>query len=241
MDNEKEELIEQYKKLPKDLQRVLASSDIDTAMQEITKRHRLHIDQAGELSDEVGLVLIGVVHPDDFLEDVAFRLRVDKKAAQVIAADVNEHIFKKVRESLMQVHRIDPMMPSNFSEWSKGPQTNVQAAEEPAPDREAALAEMEREMQAKKEPGEGASGSEPLPPVAPAESTLQKQEQGMGMDTDNPVVPASSDQESAEGDIVKKKLGQSFSVPREETEHKETPATNDGKYKGEDPYREPIE
>ncbi|MCR4330504.1 MAG: hypothetical protein NUV49_01325 [Patescibacteria group bacterium] len=264
MENDKEQLLEQFKKLPKDLQDAITSNDIDVAMQEISKKSHLHIDQAGELADEVGLVLLGVVHPDDFLEDVVFRLKIDKKAAGEIVADVNEHVFKKVRESLMKVHRIDSMVPGGFNDWSGAEVVASGDTKEILPSKEEMLKEIEQEVDAptpsplREEKTDTALGAvvtplpvnhtgklkenalEPMdatPTVSPLDEQKKKVEMGEGAALD----PSFNEARSLEKDVVKQKLEKSFSIPRAETEHKDTSQTRAGTYKETDPYREPLE
>ncbi|MEK7556123.1 MAG: hypothetical protein AAB523_02445 [Patescibacteria group bacterium] len=263
MDNDKEQLLEQFKKLPKDLQAAITSNDVDTAMQEISKRNHLHIDQAGELADEVGLVLLGVVHPDDFLEDVLFRLKVDRKAAVEIVADVNEHIFKKVRESLMKVHRIDSMVPGGFNDWNSTKEAASGETEEAIPNKEEMLKEIEQEVEAlaptplREEKMSTAPVSVMTPtalhvekpqvtipePMAatPAVSPLDEQKKKVEMGEEVAVDPSFNEDRSLEKDVIKQKLEKSFSMPRTETEHTDTPQTRAGTYKETDPYREPVE
>ena len=52
---------------------------------------------------EAGYVMLGVTHPNDFIGNLAERLEVDKEKARAIAQEINEQIFKKVRESLRKI------------------------------------------------------------------------------------------------------------------------------------------
>ncbi len=262
MEDEKQQLLEQFKKLPKDLQDAITSNDVDTALQEISKINHLHIDQAGELADEVGLVLLGVVHPDDFLEDVLFRLKVDRKAATEIVADVNERVFKKVRESLMKVHRIDSMVPGGFNDWHSLESVPLKDSAEAIPSKEEMLEEIERETKTPTENSltkEGA-GTAPTGITTPAMnqtrkpeenlpepvgatrtvSPLDEQKKKVEMGEEEVVNPSFNEDRSLEKDVIKQKLEKSFSLPRTETEHKDTPETHARTYKETDPYREPL-
>jgi len=259
MDNDKEQLLEQFKKLPQDLQDAITSNDINVALQEISKRSHLHIDQAGELADEVGLVLLGVVHPNDFLEDVFFRLKIDKKMAAEIVADVNEHIFKKVRESLMKVHRIDSLVPGGFGGWSS---TQSASTGETIPGKEEMLKEIEQEIEtptpiptheektdtAKVGIVSSATDHASMPkentpkPVntMSAASALDEQKKKIEMGEKEIINASFNEDRSLEKDVIKQKLEKSFSLPRTETERKDTPQTHAGIYKETDPYREPL-
>src|SRR3989338_2897850 len=84
-------------KLPSDLKTAIYSADSSTAIENISKKYGLNIDQMGKLAEETGLVMLGVTHPKDFISNLAGRLGVDQLTAKSIARDVNEQIFKKVR------------------------------------------------------------------------------------------------------------------------------------------------
>ena len=260
MNNDKEQFLEQFKKLPKDLQDAITSNDIDVVMREIAKRRHLHIDQAGELADEVGLVLLGVVHPGDFLEDVLFRLKVDKKMAAEIVADVNEYIFKEVRESLMRIHHIDSMVPSGFNDLNSMKMKQSEGAEETIPSKEEVLKEIEQETEESvSDPVHGENTKTgiaavtanhtmkrgvgvPEPVSAPTfVSVLDEQKKKVGMGEKKTLDPLFNENRSLEKDVIKQKLEKSFSIPRTETEHKDTPTTSAETYKETDPYREPLE
>lgn len=101
-----EQYRELYRKLPPDVREVYSSVDITETMQTIGKKHGIHIDDQGELVDETGLVLLGVTHPKDYIRNIAVRLEIDAALAKAIAGDINEQIFKPVRESLKKMHGV---------------------------------------------------------------------------------------------------------------------------------------
>ncbi len=101
-----EQLKELYKKLPEDLKDAIFSADSGEALREIAKNKGLAIDKSGELADETGSVMLGLTPPKDFVRNLERRLGVDEKTAREIAAEVNERIFAKVRDSLKKIHGI---------------------------------------------------------------------------------------------------------------------------------------
>ena len=80
-------------------------------LQEIGKKHRLHIDKIDALFDEAGAVMLGLTHPRDFIGKLAQKLDIDKEKTKKIAQDVNEQIFKPIRESLKKIHGIAEEQP----------------------------------------------------------------------------------------------------------------------------------
>ena len=101
MDPETQKIItEQIKTLPKDVKEAIISVDYKTKLQEITKRQKLLIDQAGKLEMETTLVMIGLEPLTDFIGNIQRELGVLGTRAQEIAVDVSENIFKPIRASL---------------------------------------------------------------------------------------------------------------------------------------------
>ena len=71
MDEETQKIVmEQMKNLPSDVREAILSVDYKIKLQEITKRQRLMIDQAGKLEMETTLVVIGLEPLADFVENI---------------------------------------------------------------------------------------------------------------------------------------------------------------------------
>lgn len=105
MDEETQKIIaEQMKALPKDVVEAIVSVDYKTKLQEITKRQRLLIDQAGKLEMEVTLIMIGLEPLADFIPNIQRELEVNALRAKDIAVDVSENIFKPIRDSLQKMN-----------------------------------------------------------------------------------------------------------------------------------------
>jgi hypothetical protein len=100
------ELRELYLKLPEDLKYAIFSVDVAEALGAIGKKYNLLLDKVGLLADETGLVMLGVTHPREYISSLSQKLGVDSQTARKIAEDVNEQIFRKVRESLKKLHGI---------------------------------------------------------------------------------------------------------------------------------------
>jgi len=100
------QLREKYLKLPQDLKDAMSNIDVSGAIRNIGKKNNLTIDKIGDLGNETGMVMLGVTHPNEFISNLASRLEVDKEVARNIANDINEQIFKPVRDSLRKIHNI---------------------------------------------------------------------------------------------------------------------------------------
>jgi len=104
---EKENLIQKFKNLPQDLKDAIFDVDSPNVVLAIAKKYGLQIDQAGELADEIGLLMLGVTHPRDFVAKLAKRLGTDSETTRKIAEEINSQIFSKVKESLKKIHSVE--------------------------------------------------------------------------------------------------------------------------------------
>ncbi len=107
LSNETQNIIRtQFKALPQDVQNAILSADLRTKLQTITSKHRLHLDQADALETATIFVMLGLEHPKDYIRNVARELNIGSDAAKQIAVDINEQIFRPIRESLKKIHGV---------------------------------------------------------------------------------------------------------------------------------------
>lgn len=99
----KEEVIERYKKLPKDLQTALSGTEVTQKLQTIAQNHHLHIDQLGALINTVKITLAGLVRASEFVSTVKEVLKVDQETAYSVASAVNTAVFLPLRSSLREI------------------------------------------------------------------------------------------------------------------------------------------
>jgi hypothetical protein len=99
----KEELNEAFNKLPQALKDIFYSDDLTSPINTIGRKYNLHINQIGDLDSETGLVLLGLVHPTNFVTSLTKRLGVDRIVASQIASDINDQVFLRVRDLLKEV------------------------------------------------------------------------------------------------------------------------------------------
>lgn len=103
MDYSEEQLSDTFGLLPEDIKKAIVSVDSAQKIRAIADKYSLHIDQAGELGAETGLVLLGETAPQDFLGNVTRELKISPELAGEIIKDVNAQIFFPVRDSLRLV------------------------------------------------------------------------------------------------------------------------------------------
>ena len=107
--------------LPEDVKDAIFGIDTAELMRKISAEHKLTIKQMGELADETGLLMMGFVKLNEYIPDIAKRLKVDKEIAGQIAKSVNARIFARIRDSLKKIHAPNG---EDFSEETPIEQTN---------------------------------------------------------------------------------------------------------------------
>ena len=100
----KQNLKKQFDSLPVELQKAITSADISSKLQEIVKNNKLMIDQAGNVEMETRLVLLGLQPLENYVENLEKRVGLSSAQASTIAHDVNEKIFKNIREILRNIN-----------------------------------------------------------------------------------------------------------------------------------------
>ncbi len=122
----KEQLLEKYRALPKEVREAIFSINTAEIIRQIGEKHKLMIDKIGELADETGLVMLGLGHPNQFISHLTERLEINHELAKEIAQEVNLKIFYPIREHLKKMYGIieekfeeepspPPALPSSLS------------------------------------------------------------------------------------------------------------------------------
>src|SRR3989338_6130993 len=101
-----EQIAKMYDNLPEDLKDAIFGLEMNEIVERIGREKQLNIEQIGDLANETGMVMLGVTHPNEFIGNLAERLEVDKEKARAIAQEINEQIFKKVRDSIRKIHNM---------------------------------------------------------------------------------------------------------------------------------------
>ena len=127
-----DEFRKKYAELPPNLREAYGSIKTTEILEEIGKKHGLHIDKIGELVDETGYVMLGVTPPGEFITKLEGAAGIDRTKAKEIAFDVNEQVFKPIRDALKRVHRVgeyknDPLL-NLKPETSVAPQPHTPVA-----------------------------------------------------------------------------------------------------------------
>lgn len=104
-EEQKENTLEKlYEQLPENVQEAISSVAVAEKLQEIAKRNGLHIDEAGIVSDEATMVMLGIENPKDFVDSLQNKLKLPREKVVELAKDVNKEIFEPIRESLRKMY-----------------------------------------------------------------------------------------------------------------------------------------
>ncbi|MFH1454790.1 MAG: hypothetical protein ABIF22_00455 [bacterium] len=90
--------------LPPEIKQAIYSIDYPQKLQEIVRNNKLMIDQAGKLEAETTLVMAGIEPLDQYVNNLIKNVGLSSIQASVVAHDVNESVFKGIRESLRKIN-----------------------------------------------------------------------------------------------------------------------------------------
>ena len=85
----KKKIEERMEELPKALANAIRSSNWEKIVFDIGRKHDMHVDDIGELQNELILVLVGIVHPDEFRSIVINEIGVRSDDADDIIEEIN--------------------------------------------------------------------------------------------------------------------------------------------------------
>jgi len=99
-----EEILERYRRLPQALRDAMFADVNTDIILELGKKHSLLVDRVGLLADETAYIMLGLVHPKEFVSRLVSRLDIPEDRARALAADVNERVFNPIRKHLLEAH-----------------------------------------------------------------------------------------------------------------------------------------
>ena len=91
-----------YKTLPEDLKEALFSIDTQEAIINICKL--CDVEDDAEVAGIVGDVLIGLLSPEEFKEEVKKKLNLDENKASKLNAYIQHYIFNPVADDLRELY-----------------------------------------------------------------------------------------------------------------------------------------
>lgn len=93
-------LIKRFETLPANVQALVIGNEIAKTITPISVKYDLHIDQGGVLAEIAILVMLGLVKTTDFIAELERGLGITKIKAGDIAYEIDQKLFKPIREDL---------------------------------------------------------------------------------------------------------------------------------------------
>jgi len=107
----KEQILQLYKGLPEDLREALNSDKTMDAIERLSKEYHLSGKQISKLVDLVGQVLMGLLLPDEFQQDLEKKAGLKKDVAKKVALEIQRFVFYPVKQSLSALYQMEITQP----------------------------------------------------------------------------------------------------------------------------------
>lgn len=103
MEDEYEKTLkDQIRKLPKEVTDFILSSNWDTDIDEIGTLYNLSPEEMSGFKREVTLVLVGIIHPDAFMESLKQEVGIKGAVLEALVLNVEKKIFVPIRPALIE-------------------------------------------------------------------------------------------------------------------------------------------
>ena len=116
MPDEKDELQikidEARTQLPAETRQAIDAVDWRAAIMDIRHKEGYDFIQLEELETETELLLCGLLNPEDYPKEIEKRMGISHEAAQKLLIDMNEKVFKRIREELIKITEKKPAIPT---------------------------------------------------------------------------------------------------------------------------------
>ncbi len=99
-----EEIGKKFDALPQDIKTIVYGADMTSVLEEVGNKYQLHIDQLSVVEAETADIMTGYSEPEDFAKNLAVELSIEQSKAELIAKDINDQLFVKIRESLKKLY-----------------------------------------------------------------------------------------------------------------------------------------
>ncbi|MDE2213096.1 MAG: hypothetical protein KGJ34_00995 [Patescibacteria group bacterium] len=95
-----EEIAKKFDALPAEIKSLIYSAEMLNTVERIGEKYKLHVDQLGLLESQTADVMIGFSKPENFVSNLSRSVQIEVGVATAIAAEINDQLFLKIRESL---------------------------------------------------------------------------------------------------------------------------------------------
>ena len=108
------------RELPKPVQDFVLGEERDQIILSLSKKHNLHVDQAGDFERAILHMLLGVASPDDFVQELR-NTGIPQTNIDAITVDVNEQIFKPLRRRERELGAVSATPPKAEPPFKRNP------------------------------------------------------------------------------------------------------------------------
>jgi hypothetical protein len=265
----KEIWYKRFKEIADEVREAMISEESAANIEKISVNAKLTDDQAGQLASITGLVMLGFLHPRDFIATISEDVGVPMMAARDIAREINDKIFRPVRQQLKELHGISASSGTATAEaGSRKQEERSEEKDENMSDIQNTKYPSERTFVRADKIQDTIAAPPPIDATrAPTESDLQKLEQErerkilglsplgvkipsmpsspmlqvMGMKEDQVSPKAVGSSSAPEDQEDRDKLSSVVSRPPERIDLGEGAPGSGKNYERKDPYREPID
>lgn len=84
--------------LPEPVKKAIASFDWAKEVFDVGRKHIVHVDDIGEIQTEVMMVVLGLISPREFYDQMVSRIGIEEDLALEIADEINERVFMRIRD-----------------------------------------------------------------------------------------------------------------------------------------------
>lgn len=131
----KEQYVDTFNALPEPVRAFLVADDFGIKIQRIVQPYNLHVDTIGVLSESTSYMLMGLMSPSQVLGELA-TAGVDSDTAQKVLAEINEKVFKPIRQQLQDQGTVQtPAKPKPEQKVSKPVEQTLPPNNGPVPNR----------------------------------------------------------------------------------------------------------
>jgi hypothetical protein len=116
----RQQIRDAFKTLPGPIREFVSSPDFGDVMENMSRRHGLHIDTAGKVGDASTRMLIGLLSPVQFVTELKAAGLPDATASAILQ-DLNERVFKPLHEKVREEKTPTLTPPTTVSTTSVSP------------------------------------------------------------------------------------------------------------------------
>lgn len=100
--NFKRQIEERMEEIPAPLAEAIRQSGWENIVFDIGRKYSLHVDDIGNIQNELILVLVGITHPDEFRSILLKELRIPEDKVDLIIDEINVKLNEKIKNTLKQ-------------------------------------------------------------------------------------------------------------------------------------------